>query len=502
VGTVTSAIRSRLRLVIGLAVAAALVALAMVWPYAPYKCGGFLSDLIVTSTDECVGVISNSRFLDGSLKDLFDKFEADNEAVAKSGSPYVKVVLLTPLTVPPAGTPAAIPLAQVRSSLEGAFTGLKAASVIGSEFGDPPATKLQVLLANAGSRQEYAADLVAGIVAQSEPEHPVVAVVGMGSSLPGTFQTATELGTRDIPMVSAITSADSFDLGHIRGYRSVSPSNTDYANALRDFLRHQTRLRAGIIVADANEDPYTNSLRNAFATTLGGYARPEIQSFNGSTIASGAVAGVFNPVTRNICGAATAPPPDVPVDMVMYAGRVADFEAFARSLDNRRCRDRPLTILAGATGFDSVRKYENLLHHANLTVIYATSADPEAWKSGLTGAPKGFPVFLDRFRANGFDEGSLGDGYAIMYHDAVVSAAAAIRLAAEGGVPTPEGVSTQLSNIGLDSFVQGASGDLSFPDSALGRAVGKVIPLRQIGGDAAVLPVDRCVYVTGRTCPP
>jgi hypothetical protein len=26
--------------------------------------------------------------------------------------------------------------------------------------------------------------------------------------------------------------------------------------------------------------------------------------------------------------------------------------------------------------------------------------------------------------------------------------------------------------------------------------------LRQIGGDAAVLPGDRCVYVTGRTCPP
>ena len=207
-------------------------------------------------------------------------------------------------------------------------------------------------------------------------------------------------------------------------------------------------------------------------------------------------------MTINICGAENVAPPDVPIDMVLYAGRVADFEAFVRSLDNRRCRDRPLTILAGATGFDDARRYENLLDHANLTVIYATSADPEAWTAGLAGTPAGFSVFRDRFRANGFDEGSLGDGYAIMYHDAVVSAAAAIRLAAEGGAPTAEGVNTQLSNIGLDLSVPGASGDLSFPDPALGRAVGKVIPLRRIGGDPAALPADRCVYVTGRACPP
>lgn len=494
---------SRTRLVIGLAVAAALVALVVVWPYAPARCGGRLSALTVTSTGECVGVMSDARFLDAGLDDVVGRFQAENAAVANSGSPYVKVVLLTPLTVPANGAPAAIALPQVVSSLEGALTGLKAVNAVGSEFGDPPATRLQVVLANSGSRQEYDRALIDGIVGLSEPQHPVVAVVGLGSSLPGTFQSAVELGrNRKIPMISAINSADDFNLDTIPGFHSISGSNTDYVTALREFLRHQSSLRLGIIVADANDDPYANSLRSAFTRVLAGYARPEVQSFNGGTSESGAVAGVFSPVTRNICGAATVPAPQVPVDMVMYAGRVADFEPFVRSLDNRRCRDRHLTVLAGATGFDTARRYENLLAHANLTVVYATSADPEAWAAGRPGTPQGFAPFLDRFRGDGFDIGSLEDGYAIAYYDAVVSAAAAIRLAAEGGIPTPEGVNTQLSNVGLDSFVQGASGDLSFPDSALGRAVGKVIPLRQIGGTTSLLAPDRCTYVTGRLCPP
>lgn len=495
-------IGNRAKLVSGVALAAALVALAVVWPYAPAKCGGLLSDLSATSTGECEGVMTDGTFLDRSLNDIVGKFEEENNAVAKSGSPYVKVVLLTPLTVPSDGGQAAIPLAQVLSSLEGTYTGLIAANTVGSEFGDPPATKLQVLLANTGSRQDYDAALINDIVSQGEPEHPVVAVVGIGSSFEGARETALALGqARKIPIVSAITSADEFNLTTIPGFRNISPNNTDYANALRDFLTHQNSLRRGIVVADVNDDPYTNSLRAAFTSVLSAYARPEVQSFNGSTVASGAAAAVFNPVTRNICAAATAPPPDVPVDMVMYAGRVGDFEAFVRSLDNRWCRDRPLTVLAGATGFDAARKYESLLAHANLTVIYATSADPEAWTGGRPGTPKGFSVFLSRFRANGFDAGSLSDGYAIMYYDAFVSAAQAIRQAAEGGIPTSEGVDTQLSNINLDSFVQGASGDLSFPDSAHGRAVGKVIPLRQIGGTVSLLPGNRCVYVTGRTCP-
>jgi len=92
------------------------------------------------------------------LKDVFDKFQTQNDNVA-TGSEYVKVVLLTPLTVPTNGAPAAISLDQIKYSLEGAFTAMDRANN-SRDFGDPSAVKIQVLLANQGSRQEDSDDLV------------------------------------------------------------------------------------------------------------------------------------------------------------------------------------------------------------------------------------------------------------------------------------------------------------------------------------------------------
>jgi len=477
---------------------ALLVGLAagiIAWQYWPADCGGRFSGMSKTDTGECIGIVGSSDILDASLKDVFDKFQTENNTVT-TGSEYVKVVLLTPLTVPTNGASAAISLDQIKYSLEGAFTAMYRANR-SPDFGDPSAVKIQVLLANQGSRQEDSDDLVKNILDQDEERHPIVAVVGLGSSFVGTKTVAAKLAGNEkrIPLVTAVASADSLDADDVPRLRSVSPSNTAYAKALRSFLETQETLKSGIVVADKNNDLYPRSLRESFNSELASYTKfPEL-SFTGGTIDTNAAPGVFVPVVTNICNAVNDQAN--PLDMIFYAGRVADFKALADSLENRTCVLKPITVLVGATGFNAAQQYAEVLNKGNVTVLYATSADAPAWIGGEPGTPEGFEDFAESFRSKGFAESSLADGYAIMHHDALASAASAIGLAAQGRpVPTAQDVDTQFSNLSLASTVRAASGTLSFPDAAIGRAVGKVIPIRQIGLKTSQLPTDRIPYVT------
>lgn len=439
----------------------------------PPRCQGTLIEV----GTECVGVVTSSSMLHEEIRSVANKILKLNEDVAKSPN-YVKVALLTPLS---AVENAAMPIGQIRYSLEGAFTALHRANYDrGAVFGDPNAVKMQMLLVNFGSKQEYRDALVQDILRHSEPEHPIVAVVGLGLSFRGTQETVSALAAENIPMVSALASADTLTSQEYPGLHSVSPSNTDYAQALKEFLdRHgeTMKLTEGIIVADRNKgDPYVDTLRQAFLENLGTYVHRDPQWFYGGTAGVDATPNVFAPVVERICNAVVDPV--APINMIFYAGRVADFEVFAERLKGRECSPTPLAVLVGATGFQAAESYESVLDDGNLTVIYSSSADAPAWSQGRNGAPEHFPGFHSAFRRH-FAEEDLKDGFAIMYYDAVGSAAVAIRAAATGVVtPDPADVELQLNNIS----VRGASGELSFTDRTNGRAKNKIVVYRQIGG--------------------
>jgi hypothetical protein len=180
--------------------------------------------------------------------------------------------------------------------------------------------------------------------------------------------------------------------------------------------------------------------------------------------------------------------------VVFYAGRVTDFEVFAKRLKGRTCRNTHLAILVGATGFQVAAKYEDTLIDGNITVIYSTSTDSAAWREGRSDKPEGFDTFLKAFKDLGFDDSSLDNGYGIMYHDAVGSAIKATRDATDGTrLPVPPGVRLQLKNVKL----AGASSMLTFPDSTYGRAKGRLVVYRQIGSTHWQLPPDVEPYRTG-----
>ncbi|MEV0612660.1 hypothetical protein AB0I81_04980 [Nonomuraea sp. NPDC050404] len=399
------------------------------------------------------------------------KIQEENERVADAGGPYVKAVLLMPLTVA-RDAASAITLSQIEHALQGTYTALIRANQE-TVFGDHGKVRLQLLLANQGSRQD-ADRIVDKVLEVSEEEHPLVGVLGLGSSVPNTEKVVRRLGTAGIPMVSAITSADS--LTALPLFWSVSPSNIQYARALRHYLDHRKTLKSAIVVHDDNHDPYTNSLFAAYNKELRGYLKQPPVSYVGATIDRKAAPNLFGTVVMNICIAVTLK--KNPLDTVLYAGRGADFADFAKALKDRQCKATPLTVLAAATGFASTDVYVPTLKEGNVSVVYATSADSEGWQSGVTGQPAGFQDFLKAYRHHGFGLPDLRDGMAIAHHDELAVLAMVARMGP--AVPRAADIPPQFGNLQLAHVVRGASGELSFPTEEGGRAVGRMIPVKQL----------------------
>jgi hypothetical protein len=488
------ALRRRLlvRLLVGLV---GLVAVGLVgwWQFWPHDCGGAFSGIQLNdNTDgECIGITdggylfndpsktanSEDRNVIERIDDVQRRIEAENNSVAATDR-YVKVVFLGPLTVSQA-RPAAFTLKQILHSLQGSYTALYRANH-SSDFGDQSAGKLQLLLANQGSRQDADPDFLNGIAKASEPDHPVVAVFGLGSSVPNTKTAVEYLAKQGIPMVNAAASADS--LTHLPLLWSSTPSNTEYATHLKFFFDHQTALRSGIIVYDRNPDLFTQSLTQAYHDQLGRYITFPDQPFQGSTLDIRAVPDVFFPVVTNLCNAANDP--RAPLDMVFFAGRVTDFGAFTAALKARTCVQRPLTVVIVAIAAADAQAYANTLTSSNVKVVAATSADSASWGRNEPGTPEGYPAFLAAYHDRGFvDDADLIDSYAIAHHDALATVAQAIRLASLGTqthAPNPEDVAGQFGRLNLAYVVRAASGTLSFPSEG-GRATGRPILIKQIG---------------------
>ena len=460
---------------------------------------GCVAGLMDDSTQECLGPVTDSATLAPEIRDAAAKILNLNREVETQSRRYVRVVLLTPLSIAPKPAASAMSLDQIRFSLQGAYVASRRANA-SSVFGDQNAPAVQLLLVNQGSRQPALDALAPTIVALGDAEHPVVAVVGLGSSFTGTEGMASALAQRGIPMVGAVTSATSLSAERYPTFHSVSPSNVDYATALKDLLdkNRATLPRNGIVVYDQNKDPYPLTLTAAFTSVLTGYLKAPAQAFTGGTVGNPAMPNVFSPVVTNLCNAVADDA--IKLDMVFFAGRVADFPSLAAALKERTCRNHPLTIMVGATGFQLSPQQVGLLDEANVSVIWASSADAPAWIGKRPGTPAGFADFLRVYKVDEkFPSEDLNDGYAVMYHDAVASAVKAIRMATgRDNLPGAADVQTQFSNLALAHKVAGASGTLSFGGRAncVGRATGKVVVYRQLGRTGPLLPADVPSYLT------
>jgi ABC-type branched-subunit amino acid transport system substrate-binding protein len=193
----------------------------------------------------------------------------------------------------------------------------------------------------------------------------------------------------------------------------------------------------------------------------------------------------------NICAAQPA--------VVLFAGRGQDLAQLVRSLADRPCLDRHITIVSGddITNTPYAQLRQGLA--SDVTVEYAGVAHPAEWDGATGGAAakglQGFTTFDSAFTRL-FGRTPLTDGNTMMSYDAVLTAVSAIRLT-DQRQPGPKAVDSELAALHGYLTVLGASGPLAFSadyDTGGGvgsNPIGKAIPILRLApnGDPTVVAV-------------
>lgn len=479
---------------IGFVTAIVILAASMVWiTVGVFRTCGWPGSGIYRVGGECVGVTDGSYVFDPAFAEVQKKIAAENAWVRTQPS-YVTVALLNPLT---ATTMSVLSRDEILNQLEGAYTAQRRVNRT-TAVGDtrPP---IHLVLANEGSNADHWQPVVNQLVRMVHQDNPLVAVVGLGLSTVQTKQGAEELSRHDIPMVGALITADGFDYNHIPGLIRVSPSSGDYADSLRSYLNSRNDLSSAILVFDSNSDSdsdfFTKMLRDAFKEKMRDLFKFPDQSFAGGGFPTDASPGLFATITPNICAANP--------DVILYAGRRGDLGGFLEALETRVCREEtPMIVMTGGVNPAAFNGLEQRLRAANLTVLFAARVDARGWSQNVPGTPERYQDFLQAFTEAGLDPAHLEDDRAILTHDALLTAAKAVRLAAQGaspsGAPTASDVLAQLLNLNSLNNVPGAGGTLSFSfrEQGAGNPQGKPVLVFQFPSSTPGLAQQVGTYIT------
>ena len=428
------------------------------------------------SDGQCIGWTVDRDYAFGSedlaTASVITKIVEENRKVAtEGGKPYVRVAVMMPMT---AKADSKMRSGSILHALEGAYTAQVYANSGPTVYGDPT-PQVQLVLANIGNDQNSWRDVVAELGGLRDGEHPLVAITGMGVSVPQTRDAAVELDSHwQIPSIGAVLTADDMttrgagNQDDPPGLFKVSPSNHDYVAALADAIKNRKGLTSAFLVRDRNEDNYVQSLGDAFVDVFKDYKLNDHQAgFTGST-----------PPTKGSPGLFQAAVDDIGIEkpaVVFYAGRDADLPGLVRSLKNRRGESamEDIVVATGVTGLvvvDSDKEGTNTdplttgdLKAAKVTILAASSTDLDSWRRGINKPSDHYDKFYEVFTTgrSSFPEDDLSDGYAIMHHDAVAAAVTAIHAVfgdRDGVLPTAVDVRNRLASF-RNAPIQGAAGD-------------------------------------------
>lgn len=187
----------------------------------------------------CTGWIVEQDYPFGStdpdVNAVISRIVAENRRVRDQPKPYTRVGVLMPMTHA-AGS--ALSRTEIRHALQGAYTAqVQANRPASAELGDPTPL-VQLVLANEGPDQNGWPDVVAALGRLTGGPHPLVAVTGLGISVPATRLAAEALSALEIPAIGAVVTADDMVAPWLF---KVSPSNHQYALALQAYLAQRPR---------------------------------------------------------------------------------------------------------------------------------------------------------------------------------------------------------------------------------------------------------------------
>jgi ABC-type branched-subunit amino acid transport system substrate-binding protein len=430
------------------------------------------------ANDECVGVTDGSFAFAPHLKGVEDRIEKENKAVEKEGSQYVSVAYLTSFTLTKADSNTE---ESVRHELEGAY--LAQQRVNNGDLVTSP--KIRLLIANSGSNSahwEYTVDEL--IKRKSAPDH-LVAVTGLGPSTDANRAAVDKLSKNGIAMVASIMTATSFQ--NIPNFVRVAPTNTDEAQAAAGYLKRQKFGTAVVVQDAASSDLYADTLgkefTKAFPDAKGHSLVAETMTYDSSVPNSWQTE--LQLMSSQLC--------EQKPRVIYFAGRGTHLPTLLNALSNRTCQALKFTVIAGDDTSNLTPKELTAAARTQISVLYTGLAHPDMYqKDSEAVSPDSAAYFAEGGRLDRwFPSDSRDDGQAMMAHDAVLTVAKGIQLAATGeGEVTGKAVARMFHQLRGGRQVAGASGFISFENN--GNPSDKAVPVLRLtpSGAAEIVEVS------------
>lgn len=430
----------------------------------------------------CVGLLDTDaspqllrRSSSRLIAPVLERIAAENRRVTAAaaepgGRPQVSMVYLTPITEEFDGSAG---MEAVRRDLEGAhFAQLR---INRKSAGPDGGAAIRLLFGQTGGTAQQRNHTV-GQVREARRAQRIVAALGLGGSTAASQDMVEELTAGGLPAFGSVLTADSW--AAVPGLARVAPANADQAAAAVRHLSTGALARARVLFVQdiAPGDQYTSTLAQQFGAHIPPrrLVRAEPTLFDSSR--PGPID--FRAALGDVC--------EVKPDVVYFAGRGTTLPQLLTFLAARPCRSHRITVMSGddammvrhTNGFGA-RDLARALDKGRLDLLYTGLAHPGAWKV----TPDAFdPDLVAPFRDGTFDatfpHGDLEDGRAIMMHDALLTAARAVR--ATPGVPNPTvtDVYRTLSRLRNQGPLPGASGWIALGSD--GAPEGKAIPVLRI----------------------
>jgi ABC-type branched-subunit amino acid transport system substrate-binding protein len=415
---------------------------------------------------ECVGVTDGSYVFRGHLTQVEKAIEKENDRIEKEKEPYVSVAYMTSFTLD--GTDSNSD-ESVRHELQGAYL-----AQVRHNRGDLAASpKIRLLIANTGGGSDHWRYTVGELIKRKNADERLVAVTGLGPSTDENRAAVDLLSKQGIAMVASTMTATS--IKDIHNFVRVSPTNVDEAYAAAAYLKRQ-KFRTAVVVQDAAKG-------NLYATTLGSeFTRAfpdaghrlvaETMTYDSSVV--NAWESEMNFMSSQLC--------DEEPQVIYFAGRGTQLMRFLNALSNRACQKVEFTVIAGDDTTNLTAEQLAAAAKKRVEVLYTGLAHPDMYRTNpeAVSAPSAAYFAEGGFLDKEFPNNSREDGQAIMAHDAVLTAARGIQMAAREGKVTVTGdaVARMFHQMNGGQQVPGASGFLSFQNN--GNPRDKAVPVLRL----------------------
>ncbi|MGH3928787.1 MAG: ABC transporter substrate-binding protein [Pseudonocardiaceae bacterium] len=462
-----------------------LVATGVRWVYLELgTCGPGVDSI----DGQCIGVTDGRVHLTPGLADVLSKIQQENAEVDRSGRSAVSVGYLLALPRPSSNNPFEVAL---RHELEGAYLAQRVAN--GTKTGaDEPL--LRLLIANDGDQSNQWQEVVSTLLDRVDGAERLVAVVATGQTRTGRQQAIAALTAEGVPVIASRLTGDNLtppdDASPVQGLVRLSPSISDQAETAVAYLkREQPNTRRALLIQNIDpNDGYSQSLGAAFLRAFPDDTHEVLKRIERYNPQLRGWPSTMKGMLPSIC--------DQKPDVILFAGRGPELAELIKALPQRSCSTLPIKFVTANSAVNLVNEIIQGDHELRkgvgevTSVQYTAAAHPESWKT----SPESFaPGPRDYFESScekcyrtlfpgEFPGEPLNDGAAILGHDAIAIAIAAIR-AGDVINDDPELVIQEFNRLHGPKAVAGASGWISLDN---GEPINKAIPILAVKPDGTV----------------